>query len=174
MRHREDPIVKAIRDIDACAGADASEWAKSEVAAAIAERIRVEGGDHTLTPAPRPRMTSRVLIVIAVIIIAASAVAATIAVRSGSPKTTSLVGCHQELIVGGGSFLASVKPGVGPVAACREAWPDAVGAGPPNRLVACTEPQGGLVVYPLPVGVSENDACSSVGDAVYRPSDDDL
>jgi len=30
-----------------------------------------------------------------------------------------------------------------------------------------------LVVYPLSVGLSKSDACSSVGDAVYQPADGD-
>ena len=172
MRRREDPVVKAIREVDPSAGADASDWAKSQEATAIAESIRAEG-DRISTPAPRPRMTSRVAILIALLVVAASVVAATIALRSGTPTTVSLVGCYQELHVGSTVFFAPVESGIGPVGACRGGWLDAYGANAPQRLVACVESQGGLVVYPLSVGLSKSDACSSVGDAVYQPADGD-
>jgi hypothetical protein len=172
MRRQEDPVMKAIREADPSAGTDASDWAKGEDAAAIAERIR-EQGDRPSAPTPRPRMTRRVVILIAALVVVAMVVAATIAVRSGTPTTTSLVGCYQELDVGSSVFFAPVRPGVGPVAACRTGWVDAYGAEVPGRLVACVESQGGLVVYPLSGGLSESDACSTVGDALYQPADGD-
>jgi hypothetical protein len=101
------------------------------------------------------------------------AIGASFAVLHRHPATSTVVGCYRELGQRARTTEAVVPPGLTPIQACAQIWPNRFDTPAPSRLTECVVEGGGIGVFPYPASMDAGEVCSSIGaappDAVGPP-----